>query len=435
MVVFGLFGMNRIPSNTAIPSGPPTLMNTEIDVLEELMSLNTNIVYTADKNENNGLDTSSFNLEEIINRISVKNDNKNIDIDINYKDALLNSLYSQVEHLRQESLGKDNIIKHLINISVVRNNVHNDSNELGLNSAIITEVNHDVNNYMQESKEYINDSCHNVLEIGESIDIVNDNYTSNLNTDSDNNSETFDTDFNSTSITSSSEIPQSLQTRHEQYDDQLVESRKANIIDRGIKHSFINTFENKNDACYNDVPRVPVPSMLSKNNDNLNVKKWPRNTLLVASDSIYNSIDEKRLSNRTNVKVRAFSGATVEDMYYYLYPLLSKEPDRILLHVGTNNCMSNDADEILLKILQLKAWIEDCLPNCTVILSEPIIRVDSPKLSMIIKELIGKLNELDIPFMKNCNIEREQLGRKGVHLNNWGNARLAMNIMSLIRDH
>ena len=34
--------------------------------------------------------------------------------DINYKDALLNTLYSQVEYLRQESLTKNEMIKSLI---------------------------------------------------------------------------------------------------------------------------------------------------------------------------------------------------------------------------------------------------------------------------------------------------------------------------------
>jgi hypothetical protein len=46
------------------------------------------------------------------------------------------------------------------------------------------------------------------------------------------------------------------------------------------------------------------------------------NTILVASDSICNQIDEKRLSKKYTVKVRAFSGASINDMYWYLHPLL-----------------------------------------------------------------------------------------------------------------
>lgn len=76
----------------------------------------SNNVYrsAADKNACNELDTSSFILEDIISRNNLDTSNNNI----NYKDALLISLYAQVDHLRKESLGKDEIIKFLMNKSV-----------------------------------------------------------------------------------------------------------------------------------------------------------------------------------------------------------------------------------------------------------------------------------------------------------------------------
>ena len=166
---------------------------------------------------------------------------------------------------------------------------------------------------------------------------------------------------------------------------------------------------------------------------NVNVKKWPKRTILIASDSTFNQLDEKKLSKHNNIKVRAFSGATVEDMHYYLHPLLAKEPDFILLHVGTNNSTDDDADEIVQKILHLKSWIEEKLPNCEVILSEPINRFDIPKATRTVKEVIGKLNKLNFLIMDNSNIEREQIGKKGLHMNDHGTRRVAMNIISLIR--
>ena len=36
--------------------------------------------------------------------------------------------------------------------------------------------------------------------------------------------------------------------------------------------------------------------------------------------------------------------------------------------------------------------------------------------------------------MDNSNIERVKLGRKGLHLNDYGTRKLAMNIISLIRS-
>ena len=191
---------------------------------------------------------------------------------------------------------------------------------------------------------------------------------------------------------------------------------KHNIIDRGIVHLCVteNIYTQK----------------ISEENK---THKWPRNTILIASDSICNQIDEKRLSKKYNVKVRAFSGASINDMYWYLHPLLVKVPDYVLLHVGTNDCTTNTADKILNDLLKLKHHIEKTLPKCTVILSQPIMRTDTPKATKTMNELICMFNQLEISKMDNSNLKRGQLGKKGLHLNERGTRMLAMNIISLIR--
>ena len=71
---------------------------------------------------------------------------------------------------------------------------------------------------------------------------------------------------------------------------------------------------------------------------NVDVHPWPKNTILIAGDSMINGINEKRISaNFKSVKVRCFSGATIDDMYFNLIPLLKKKPATLVLHVGTNN--------------------------------------------------------------------------------------------------
>ena len=43
---------------------------------------------------------------------------------------------------------------------------------------------------------------------------------------------------------------------------------------------------------------------------------WPVNTILISGDSMINGMDEKRLSKKkSNVKVRCFNRALVEDMF------------------------------------------------------------------------------------------------------------------------
>ena len=83
-------------------------------------------------------------------------------------------------------------------------------------------------------------------------------------------------------------------------------------------------------------------------------------------------------------------------MYYYLKPLLNKQPNYIILHVSTNDAISKTFETILTELLQLKSHIELTLPSCNVIKSETITRSDNAKANITIKHLIGKLRSLNI---------------------------------------
>ena len=91
-----------------------------------------------------------------------------------------------------------------------------------------------------------------------------------------------------------------------------------------------------------DNSNFPNPLMSVKNIYNFDAHPWPKNTILIAGDSMINGINEKRIStNFKSVKVRCFSGATIDDMYFNLIPLLRKKPTALVFHVGTNN-LSNE---------------------------------------------------------------------------------------------
>ena len=48
------------------------------------------------------------------------------------------------------------------------------------------------------------------------------------------------------------------------------------------------------------------------------------------------------LSDREEkVVVKHFSGSTTEDMKTYIQPLLKRDPDRVIIHVGTNDLRSS----------------------------------------------------------------------------------------------
>ena len=190
----------------------------------------------------------------------------------------------------------------------------------------------------------------------------------------------------------------------------------------------IEAIENR----YHDSPRNSRNSSTNNNNNN---HVWPENTCLIVGSSIINNLDENKF-NKGNlvVKVRPFSGSTIQDMYSYITPLLRKQPKYIILHVGGNDAPYKSADDILVELLQLKAFVIEKLPGCTIYLSQPTTRFDNTKAKYTIQDLNTKLNLLNINIIDNSNIDVEQLGKKGLHLNKWGTSRLAMNYLSLMRQ-
>ena len=85
---------------------------------------------------------------------------------------------------------------------------------------------------------------------------------------------------------------------------------------------------------------------------NENLQKWSKDIDLIVDDSMLPGIDKRRISKRDRkVKIKNFPGATIDDMYDYVKPLLKKCPDNIILHVGTNNTVNESSKEVLGKLL------------------------------------------------------------------------------------
>ena len=79
----------------------------------------------------------------------------------------------------------------------------------------------------------------------------------------------------------------------------------------------------------------PNPLMSVNNAYNFDVHPWPKNTILIAWDSMINGINEKPIpTNFESVKVRCFSGTKIDDMYFNLIPLLRKKNTRFSFTCG-----------------------------------------------------------------------------------------------------
>ena len=103
--------------------------------------------------------------------------------------------------------------------------------------------------------------------------------------------------------------------------------------------------------------------------------KWSKNTTLNVGDSIVTAIEENRISRRWGkVNVKPFSGATIEDMYDYIKPLLKKFPKNKMLH-------NERSKTVLHKLLPLKVFVERTLPDCNICFFNLSLRIDNAKVS------------------------------------------------------
>ena len=98
--------------------------------------------------------------------------------------------------------------------------------------------------------------------------------------------------------------------------------------------------------------------------------KWNRNTTRIVADSMLSGTVERRISKwERKVKVKNFLGATIDGMYDYIKPLLKKIPADMMSHVWTNNSVNESSKVALGKLLDLKKFNENILPESNVIIS------------------------------------------------------------------
>ena len=159
---------------------------------------------------------------------------------------------------------------------------------------------------------------------------------------------------------------------------------------------------------------------------------WKRGTCLIMGDSTLNGLQQELMGPRFIVRV--FPGAVIKDFYDYTIPLLRKKPSYIILMIGTNDSLYKTSETLLVELLQLKNFIQQ-KQDCEVIISCPTYRFDEPKAMLTLRNLRDKLLNLNIQVISNANITDIHIGRRGLHLNEKGSGRLAVNYLSYIRRH
>ena len=80
-------------------------------------------------------------------------------------------------------------------------------------------------------------------------------------------------------------------------------------------------------------------------------------------------------------------------MFYYLVLLLEKNLDYVILHIGTNDAVDHQLNDIISKIFKLKEFIQLKVPSCKVIISTPIKRHDNKKASSVVDDVMQQLQQ------------------------------------------
>ena len=132
--------------------------------------------------------------------------------------------------------------------------------------------------------------------------------------------------------------------------------------------------------------------------------------------------------------IQPIPSGKIDDIKENLNDLLNEKLQKMIIHVGTNNAMTDTPKEIFEKLISLKHQIESTLPKCEVIISNLIMRMDKPKAAKMNEEVNRLIKSANINFVENSNIKGKQLGKRGSHLNIEGNKMFARNLLNVIRS-
>ena len=163
-----------------------------------------------------------------------------------------------------------------------------------------------------------------------------------------------------------------------------------------------------------------------------------RKEVFIVGDSILKNLQGRKLSRSSKVKVSSFPGCTTMDMRDHIKPILRRNPDAIVMHVGTNSLRSSaTVRDCAEEIVNLATMISN-ESSADLAISAIIPRSDNEvlavKVSGVNKILKTFCNQNGWGYVDHSNISpQHDLNRSGLHLNTKGTARLATNFINYLR--
>ena len=95
--------------------------------------------------------------------------------------------------------------------------------------------------------------------------------------------------------------------------------------------------------------------------------------VIILGDSMTYNIQGRKLSKKKYVVSKSFSSCTVGDMFDFVKPSIRRKPNKIILHVGTNNLSTKQLGE---KIIDLARFVEHESPLTKLAVSSLTVRKD-----------------------------------------------------------
>ena len=138
---------------------------------------------------------------------------------------------------------------------------------------------------------------------------------------------------------------------------------------------------------------------------------------------------QKKVKSDCKTFVKHFSGATTNCMEDYMKPSLRKDPNHIILHVGTNDLiLYMTSQDIATSIVNLACSMKG--ENCDVSIKNIIRRIDNKKFNQKGQEVNTHLKDMckdkNIYLIDNTNrIKAQHLNKGNLHLNKRGSNMLS----------
>ena len=102
-------------------------------------------------------------------------------------------------------------------------------------------------------------------------------------------------------------------------------------------------------------------------------------------------------------------------MKFFAVPLLKKKPDKVIIHVGTNDAPHFTPDEMFKNMKELRLLIQKMAPSAKIIISSPVLRIDKVNSDINNKKFISLLTSIDWDCIHHENIDGSHLNKYGLH--------------------